>query len=143
MPTQPLTNWYPYFDKSGNFQECYGWENILREIFTVLVTRPGSRQWQPEFGCNLLDMLFEINLTEQDFVDVIKTAFIRWLPHVSLESCSCKISQMTNRYGLKASISMKIGYNGESKNVIFNVPPQLDLQNGMLYDVTVSRNEVE
>lgn len=139
MPEKPLTNWYPYFDSSGNFTESYGWDNILKEIFILLVTRPGTRQWQPEFGCKLLDMLFEINLSENDFVNVIKNAFVRWMPHVELKECKCVISELNNRYGLKADINMTIGYDGEIKDVVFNIPPKVDLQNGVIHNIKVFR----
>ena len=141
MPVTPLTNWYPYFDKYGNFTESYGWDNILKEIFILLVTRPGSRQWQPEFGCRLLDMLFEINVSENDFINVIKNAFNKWMPHVNLKDCTCKISNLGNRYGLKAEINMTIGYDGETKDVVFNIPPDMDLQNGVIHNIKVYRKE--
>lgn len=141
MPSQLLTGWYPYPDKSGNFQECTGWDNILREIFILLITRPGTRQWNPEFGCRLLDMLFEINLSEEDFVNVITNAFQKWLPHINLKSCECKISRQKDRYGLKADITMKIEYDGETKNVKFNVPSQMDLNNGIIHNISVTRVE--
>ena len=141
MPTTPITNWYPYFDSSGNFTESYGWDNILKEIFIVLVTRPGTRQWQPEFGCKLLDMLFEINLTENDFVNVIQTAFDKWLPHINLVECKCNISNLNNRNGLKADIDMTINYEGETKDVVFNIPPEMDLQNGVIHNIKVYRKE--
>ena len=141
MPTTPITNWYPYFDSSGNFTESYGWDNILKEIFIVLVTRPGTRQWQPEFGCKLLDMLFEINLTENDFVNVIQTAFDKWLPHINLVECKCNISNLNNRNGLKADIDMTINYEGETKDVVFNIPPEKDLQNGLIHNIKVYRKE--
>ena len=141
MPTTPITNWYPYFDSSGNFTESYGWDNILKEIFIVLVTRPGTRQWQPEFGCKLLDMLFEINLTENDFVNVIQTAFDKWLPHINLIECKCNISNLNNRNGLKADIDMTINYEGETKDVVFNIPPEMDLQNGVIHNIKVYRKE--
>ena len=91
-----LTNYYPDFDASGNFKQCDSWENVLREIFTVLVTRPGTRQWNPEFGCRLLELLFEYGVQESQFVDVIKEAFVKWLPHVDLESVTCSISKIGN-----------------------------------------------
>ena len=138
MPAQPIRSWYPYFGPDGNFIELYGWDVVLRHIFTVLVTRPGSRQWQPEFGCNLLDMLFETNLTEKDFEDVIRGAF-KWIPYVTLKNVNCKISPMSNYRGNKASINLSIGYAGETKEVSFQVPSQMDLLNGLIHEIKVTR----
>lgn len=138
MPIKPITGWYPDFDDSGNFQELYGWDVVLRQIFTVLITRPGSRQWQPEFGCRLLDLLFDTDITETTFNDCIKTAF-KWLPHIKLKDVECKVSQMTNFRGQKASIKMSIAYNGETRDVSFEIPSQLDLMNGQLHQIRVRR----
>lgn len=138
MANVPIHSWYPNFGKDGNFEEVYGWDVVLRHIFTVLVTRPNTRQWQPEFGCRLLDMLFEVNENEASFENVIKEAF-RWVPYVRLESVSCKIEPMANHNGKKASIKLKITYSGETKDVVFEIPPQLDLLNGTIYDIKVRR----
>lgn len=134
-----ITSWFPDFDTDGDFTKSTGWEVVLRHIFTVLVTRPGTRQWNPEFGCKLLDMLFEVNLTEQDFKSVISDAINRWIPYVRLEECECKISPMTNHTGNKANIKLKINYNGETKNVLFDIPPQLNLMDGNIHSIKVTR----
>lgn len=140
MPVKPITGWYPVFDESYNFKECTGWDVVLKDIFTVLVTRPGSRQWQPEFGCRLLDMLFEVNLNEEHFVNAVKEAFY-WLPYVSLSDVQCKITPMQNGRGNKAVVSMKVKYDGETKNVSFKIPGHMDLLNGSLYGVGVIRKK--
>ena len=132
-----LTNYYPDFDASGNFKQCDSWENVLREIFTVLVTRPGTRQWNPEFGCRLLELLFEYGVQESQFVDVIKEAFVKWLPHVDLESVTCSISKMPDSVGQKATLKLKIAYAGESKTVGFDITPHMDLLNGAVHQINI------
>ena len=116
MSDKRIHSWYPTFGPDGNFEEVAGWDVVLRHIFLVLVTRPNTRQWQPEFGCKLLDMLFETNLTESSFENVIREAF-NWIPECRLEDVKCQITPMSNHNGNKASISLKISYDGESKNV--------------------------
>lgn len=138
MAKQPITSWYPYFDASGNFVELKGWDVVLRQIFTVLVTRPGTRQWQPEFGCTLLDMLFEPVSNESQFNDIIKAAF-KWLPHVTLQSVNCSIVDMSNHTGKQVKIALKVGYSGETRDVSFIIPPQLDLLNGQIHNIKVLR----
>lgn len=139
IPTQPIHSWYPMLDKDGNFIELYGWDVVLRHIFTVLVTRPGSRQWQPEFGCNLLDLLFEnASTNENQYADVIRGAF-RWIPYVSLQKVNAKLNKRTNGTGYNLSISLTVSYDGETKNVNFVIPPQMDLMNGQIHDIKVTR----
>ena len=97
------------FDKDDNFVELYGWDVVLRHIFTVLVTRPGSRQWQPEFGCRLLDLLFDNTSNESSYNDIIKDAF-RWIPYVPLTKVNSKLQKMTNGSGYKLSIALTVSY---------------------------------
>lgn len=126
-------------DKDGNFVELYGWDVVLRHIFTVLVTRPGSRQWQPEFGCKLLDLLFEnASDNETQYADVIRGAF-RWIPYVTLRDVQAKLSKRTNGNGYNLSISLSVGYAGETRNVNFVIPPQMDLMNGQIHSIKVTR----
>jgi len=126
-------------DKDGNFVELYGWDVVLRHIFTVLVTRPGSRQWQQEFGCKLLDLLFEnASTNETQYADVIRGAF-RWIPYVTLRDVQAKLSKRTNGNGYNLSISLSVGYAGETRNVNFVIPPQMDLMNGQIHSIKVTR----
>ena len=126
------------FDKDGNFVELYGWDVVLRHIFTVLVTRPGSRQWQPEFGCKLLDLLFDNTSNESSYNDIIKDAF-RWIPYVTLTKVNSKLQKMTNGSGYKLSIALTVSYAGETKHVSFIIPPQMDLLNGQIHSIKVQR----
>ena len=138
MASNIITSWYPNFAEDGNFVASTGWEVVLKHIFTVLVTRKGTRQWNPEFGCNLLDMLFEINLQESDFVQCIQDAF-KWIPYISLSECSCKIDDVPNHTGKRALIKLKVIYDGESKSVEFDIPSDMDLMNGSIHDIKVNR----
>ena len=141
MPAKPLKSWYPYYDASRNFQECTGWEVILREIFTVLVTRKGSRQWNPEFGCGLQDLIFEVGVQESDFQSCVSEAIKRWVPQVTLESVSVGMTPLTTRSGYKVSLNLKISYAGESKDVAFDIPSQMDLLSGAIHQITVKRKK--
>lgn len=138
MSDTRIHSWFPNFSNDGNFEEVAGWDVVLRHIFTVLVTRPNSKQWNPEFGCRLLDLLFEINVDESTLNNTIKEAF-RWIPYVKLESVESSIEDMSNHTGKKAHIALKIRYDGETKNVTFDIPSQLDLLNGTIYDIKVKR----
>lgn len=138
MASKTIVSWYPDFGTDGNFVTSYGWEVVLKHIFTVLVTRKGSRQWNPEFGCRLLDMLFEINLQESDFVQCIKEAF-QWIPYITLSECNCKIEDIPNHTGKRALLKLKVEYNGESKSIEFDIPSDLDIMNGSIHDIKVNR----
>lgn len=135
----PIHDWYPYFDKDMNFVELYGWDIVLRHIFTVLVTRIGTRQWQPKFGCKLLDRLFDAEASEDDIIGDIKTAF-SWLPHIDLVSTTCKMEPMPDGKGRRAAIQLRVNYEGEEKDVNFIIPAYMDLLNGTIHKIQVIRN---
>ena len=136
-----ITSWIPVFDDTGNFKEIYGWDVVLKHIFLTLVTPKGSRQWNPEFGSRLLSFLFESTLTEQDFNDEIQNVFNQQLPHIHLVSVTTQFTDFQNRTGKRANVSMKIRYDGEDKQVTFDLPDGLDLMSGSIYDVNVIRTE--
>ena len=49
------------FDKADHQVELSsGLEDIRQSIFVILGTTPGERVMQPEFGCNLTQLVFEV-----------------------------------------------------------------------------------
>lgn len=51
----------PSFDRAWNHdvQESKGLESVNNSIYGILTTRPGSRPFMPDFGCDLGSSLFE------------------------------------------------------------------------------------
>jgi len=46
---------------------------------------------------------------------------------------------MSNSKGKRAEISMRVSYNGEHKDVSIEIPPQMDILNGMIHQIRVRR----
>ena len=70
------------------FQSVYTVPVQVREnLKTLLLTQIGERYMQPEFGTNLLAILFEPNVTElkEDIQDTLVSAISRWLPYINIE----------------------------------------------------------
>ena len=67
--------------ESGRISATGGDEAIRGKIIQVLFTAPGERVHRPEFGCGLLNLVFEPNepllATAQEFT--IRQALARWL----------------------------------------------------------------
>lgn len=63
-------------------------EQALSRLKTLLLTRKGERYQLPTFGTNLLDILFEPNLTnlKQDIIDIIVGPVNFWLPDIDIEN---------------------------------------------------------
>jgi phage baseplate assembly protein W len=70
------------------FQSVYTVPVQVREnLKTLLLTQIGERYMQPEFGTNLLAILFEPNVSElkEDIQDTLVSAISRWLPYINIE----------------------------------------------------------
>ena len=119
--------------------ECKGWDVVLKQLFTVLVTVPGTRQWNPEFGCHLTDRIFDIDINENDFSNEIQNAISKWIPYVKINKVSVSIQKLEQRSGNSANINIDINYAGESRKVEFQIPSQLDLLQGSIYNIKAKR----
>ena len=62
-------------------------EQTTENLKSLLLTRPGERYMLPEFGTNLLNMLFEP--ITNNFNDMVQTSILSaistWLPYVNIE----------------------------------------------------------
>jgi phage baseplate assembly protein W len=63
-------------------------EQQKARLKTLILTRKGERYNLPNFGTNLLDILFEPNLNElkQEISDIITGAVAFWLPELTISS---------------------------------------------------------
>ena len=74
---------------SGMFQPVYSTnEQTIVNLKTLLLTRPGERYHQPTFGCNLLNIIFEPNISElkPEIGEIITVAINEWLPYISIDA---------------------------------------------------------
>jgi len=68
---------------SGGIRSSGGDDNIRGKILQILFTARGERVNQPEFGCGLLDMVFDLNdpILAASVEFTIGQALVRWLPN--------------------------------------------------------------
>ena len=74
---------------SGIFRFVYSTnEQTIVNLKTLLLTRPGERYHQPTFGCNLLNIIFEPNISElkPEIGEIITVAINEWLPYISIDA---------------------------------------------------------
>ena len=63
-------------------------EQALQNLKTLLLTRIGERYGIPDYGTNLLNALFEPNVSElkNTIVELIQPKIAYWLPYIFIES---------------------------------------------------------
>lgn len=130
----PIKSWFPIADESGNFKEESGWNVILKQIYTVLMTPIGTRQWQPEFGSHLQEYLFAHSDSKDEISNDVRQSF-KWLPHVTLISCDVTIESLTSRSGVSAKIDLVVEYENEQLPIGLVIPSNLDSLDGTIYDI--------
>ena len=83
-PSLTLGSRKPYLDKT---------EEALARIDIILNTRPGDLPWNPDFGCDLTELVGEsatperVNFTKSQ----VERALGKWLPNASVENCELQL----------------------------------------------------
>lgn len=73
----------------GLFSSIYTTPRQVKEnLKSLLLTRVGERHMQPTFGTNLLNIIFEPNISDlkEDITDILTTPINYWIPSISIES---------------------------------------------------------
>ncbi len=86
----------PAFDKaSKSVSMLEGVDDIESSLDILLSTRLGERTMQPNYGCNLDEMVFEtMNLTLVTYLsDLVKTAILYFEPRIRLEGLEIDTSR--------------------------------------------------
>lgn len=94
---------------------------IKQSIRTILTTRFGEREMQPEFGCNLHSILFQPMdvFTAISMEEIIITAIEKWEPRVLISSVNVTPDPDNNIY--EVSISYTIREINTNANFTFAV----------------------
>lgn len=118
----------PVFDKNTRDIRMVEAEfDIQQSIEIILSTRPGERVLEPDFGCNLDQMIFEtLNLTLVTYMrEVVKTALILHEPRIDVNDI--KIQQDNALHG---RVLIAVDYTVRSTNSRFNFVYPFYIQEG-------------
>jgi len=121
MPDSFLgTGWSfpPTFDKVAGSVEMTSDElDIQRSLQILLTTRPGERVMQPDYGCNLDEMVFEPMTTTfmTHICEMVKTAILYYEPRIVLNNVQIDESRET-----EGIILVIIDYTVSTTNSRFN-----------------------
>lgn len=60
---------------------------IKNNFINLIMTRPGERFGNPEFGCDIHELVFNFNgeSLQNEIEDAVEEAVRRWMPYISLE----------------------------------------------------------
>jgi len=104
-------------------------EQAVHNIKNLLLTIPGERVAQPEFGSRLHHILFEqIDSEEQLFArvkDVIKEAIKIWLPYVIIDEINVAVdNRLQNNLNIAIKFSITLDPN-RFETITFNIAAPL------------------
>jgi len=108
----------PTFDnKRGETAMLSNVADIESSLHILLSTRLGERVMQPNYGCNLDDLMFEsLTLTFKSFIkDLVKTAILYYEPRIKLDSVELDDSRT-----LEGVILIVVNYTVRTTNTRFN-----------------------
>ncbi len=108
----------PTFSKeSSGLIMAEGEEDIKQSLQILLSTRVGERIMQPDFGCNLDDLLFDnVDINLKTYIaDLVETAIIEFEPRIELEAVSIDTTQI-----YEGVILIEVDYEIRATNSRFN-----------------------
>jgi len=99
-------------------------DQTLENLKNLLLTRKGERFYQPLFGSDLLEILFEPNISElkQEIQEIITEPINFWLPYVNIESIDIVTAEDDPTLDHVMKISLNISINDfETETITFTV----------------------
>lgn len=133
MAKNVLQGSLPELSSDGDFYVSSDLEVILQSIWTILVTRPNDRVWNPEFGCGIMDYLYDINdqKTRTKIETTTKEALERWEPRIKVTEVSCV---SLNTYSI--SLTIKFTFNRKDYTYSYNISEEMSDMS--VYDLKVN-----
>ena len=89
-------------------------EQATENLKNLLLTRIGERYMEPNFGTNLLYIVFEQNVSElkQEIDDIISSAISAWLPYITIEDLQIITSEDDPNLQYNVKITLIFSVNG-------------------------------
>lgn len=90
---------------------------VHQSIRNILGTRVGERLFNPEFGSNIEDLLFELITDEVAFMLLteITRAITRWEPRVTIDFGSSNVIALPDRHAYNVFLVFKVSGIGRDK----------------------------
>ena len=91
---------------------------IKSNLINLLLTQPGERVNQPNFGVGLKNLLFEQNIDQDLLNETINEQIKRFIPEITLKKVTTGLSKDEHTLFINVSYTNKL--NGSSKTVQLN-----------------------
>lgn len=113
-------------DSNGDFATVAGVEEIEQSIFLILATTPGERPMRPDFGCGLIDLVFEPLdvVTANAISDMVRASLERWEPRVDVVQVDVHLDVGGGRALIDIHYRIKNTYDKRSLVFPFYVIPE-------------------
>lgn len=118
----------PTFDKSARQVQMVSAETDIRESLEILLTTSlGERVLQPNYGCNLSDLMFEplSPASSSHIKELIRTAILYNEPRIRLDALDLQLDQQ-----IEGVVNIQVDYTVLSTNSRFSFVYPFYLQEG-------------
>jgi uncharacterized protein len=110
---------------TGFFAQSYETiEQVKSNIQNLLLTRPGERLMQPNFGCPLYDLLFSQNTDQLESLiqSAIQDSIAKWLPYVGIQEIIVdQTNDSIDANVFKITLTFTVGDRQSLNTVTFNM----------------------
>lgn len=94
-------------------------EQAYENLKNLLLTRIGERYLMPDFGTNLLNVIFQPNIVElkQEIIDILTPPINHWLPYINIINIDIQTNEddLTLNYYVSITIKFSVStYNAQS-----------------------------
>jgi uncharacterized protein len=111
FPINPASN-------AQDFESAKYEEDIRQAILIILETSPGERVMRPDFGCGLMDLVFEpaTYATEAQVQQVVEQALVFWEPRIDVQEVKTVLDRAERN-----RIDITIIYKIRTTNTFYNL----------------------
>ncbi len=108
----------PYNGPAGPFNSTYSTKDQVKSnLINLILTSPGERIMNPEFGCRLREALFEIeNNIEESVTNIINTSIFNYIPEIESTDIIVTLSP-TDKNLVTINIKYKLTLSQETDQV--------------------------
>ncbi len=111
---------YPITSNNNSISLSEGIDNISESIMLILGTSKGERIMRPDFGCNINDLVFEVNNTATTTMISyhVEEALTRWEPRINILGVDVSTDE-EERNKLLINIEYEVKSSNSKANLVY------------------------
>ncbi len=136
MSKNVLNGFLPIMSADGDLYNSKDVEVILQSVWIILTTPLGSRVWQPEFGCRLLEYIFDLydSTTLKKMEDAVTNSLERWEPRIKLNKV-----EVTSKKAGHVDVLIDFTFDRRDYTHKFYINDNLDALDLTIYDLKINK----